>query len=126
MSGPAMLSTRGAWLQSAGMIAGIYICPVVLLATGVIPFLSTLLFGFMHIIYKNLATVLLTLAAGLIWAVMFNTTRKVFIVAVSHAVLAWRRSLRHHLICDHREFLYRVSRIGWKSLSAKILAGRSL
>jgi len=48
---------------------------------------STLLFGFMHIIYRDRNTVLLTLAAGLIWAVVFQLTRRVSIVAVSHAAL---------------------------------------
>ena len=188
-----MAATRGEWLRSAGMIAAIYICPVVLVATGVIPFqwrfhvlilmtllagslalfrrhsaislglvlprfwplmgwsvippviltaavtlsdlphrqptpghlafyvffvfvlapaqeflyrsflfaelrkirippnaivlASTVLFGFMHIIYKDLVTVLLTLAAGLIWSIVFNRTRKVYMVAASHAAL---------------------------------------
>jgi membrane protease YdiL (CAAX protease family) len=41
----------------------------------------------MHIIYKDPATVLLTLAAGLVWAVVFSKTRKVCIVAFSHAVV---------------------------------------
>jgi membrane protease YdiL (CAAX protease family) len=49
--------------------------------------LSTVLFGFMHIIYRNPATVVLTLVVGLIWAVMFHATRQVCIVAVSHAAL---------------------------------------
>ena len=49
--------------------------------------LSTALFGFMHVIYKDLATVLLTLTVGFIWAIVFHTTRRVSIVAVSHAAL---------------------------------------
>lgn len=48
---------------------------------------SALLFGFMHIIYRDPVTVLLTLVAGLIWAVVFHNTRKVCLVAVSHAAL---------------------------------------
>jgi membrane protease YdiL (CAAX protease family) len=189
-----MASTRADWLRSAGMIGGIYICPVVLLVTGVIPFewrfhvlvamallaagiaalsrrhtaiglgltvprfralmswsilpsalligaiiladlphrhlasgrtafylffvlvsapaqeflyrsflfaelreirippaaivlVSTLLFSFMHIIYRDSVTMLLTLVAGLIWAVVFHMTQKVWLVAVSHAAL---------------------------------------
>jgi hypothetical protein len=49
--------------------------------------LSAGLFGFMHIIYRDVATVLFTLGAGFVWAVVFNTTRRVCIVAVSHAAL---------------------------------------
>jgi membrane protease YdiL (CAAX protease family) len=49
--------------------------------------LSATLFAFMHIIYRDLATVALTLAVGLIWAIVFHTTRKVSIVAFSHAAL---------------------------------------
>jgi membrane protease YdiL (CAAX protease family) len=49
--------------------------------------LSASLFGFMHIIYHDLPTILLTLFAGLIWAVVFHATRKVWIVALSHAAL---------------------------------------
>jgi membrane protease YdiL (CAAX protease family) len=49
--------------------------------------LSAVLFAFMHIIYKDLVTVVLTLAVGLIWAIVFNSTRKVSIVAFSHAAL---------------------------------------
>ena len=41
----------------------------------------------MHIIYRDVATVLFTLGAGFVWAVVFNTTRRVCIVAVSHAAL---------------------------------------
>ena len=52
-----------------------------------IVFLSAGLFGFMHIIYRDFATVLLTLAAGLIWAVLFHSTRKTLIVALSHAAV---------------------------------------
>jgi hypothetical protein len=49
--------------------------------------LSATLFAFMHIIYRDLVTVALTLVVGLIWAVVFNSTRKVGIVAFSHAAL---------------------------------------
>ena len=49
--------------------------------------LSAVLFGFMHIIYRDAITVVLTLAAGLVWAIVFHTTRKVGIVAFSHAAL---------------------------------------
>lgn len=48
---------------------------------------SAALFGFMHIIYRDLNTVLLTLGAGLVWATVFQMTRRVSITAVSHAVL---------------------------------------
>ncbi len=48
---------------------------------------SAALFGFMHIIYRDLNTVLVTLAAGLMWAVVFQMTRRVSITALSHAVL---------------------------------------
>lgn len=48
---------------------------------------SAALFGFMHIIYRDRNTVLLTLAAGLVWAMVFQMTRRVSITAVSHAVL---------------------------------------
>ncbi len=49
--------------------------------------LSATLFGFMHIIYRDTVTVALTVLVGLIWAVVFNSTRKVGIVAFSHAAL---------------------------------------
>lgn len=49
--------------------------------------LSTVLFGFMHVIYHDTATVLLTTAVGLAWATVFHLTRRVWLTAVSHAVL---------------------------------------
>ena len=49
--------------------------------------LSASLFGFMHIIYRDALTVILTLVAGLIWALVFHSTRKVGIVAFSHAAI---------------------------------------
>jgi uncharacterized protein len=49
--------------------------------------LSASLFAFMHIIYRDFVTVALTLVVGFIWAVVFNSTRKVGIVAFSHAAL---------------------------------------
>lgn len=49
--------------------------------------LSSFLFGFMHIIYRDALTVILTLLAGLLWAALFQKTRRVTIVAASHAVL---------------------------------------
>jgi membrane protease YdiL (CAAX protease family) len=53
----------------------------------VIVILSATLFAFMHIIYRDALTVALTLAVGLVWAIVFHTTRKVSIVAFSHAAL---------------------------------------
>lgn len=53
----------------------------------VIVVLSATLFAFMHIIYRDVLTVVLTLVVGLIWAVVFQSTRKVGIVAFSHAAL---------------------------------------
>jgi membrane protease YdiL (CAAX protease family) len=53
----------------------------------VIVLLSATLFAFMHIIYRDVVTVALTLVAGLIWATVFHSTRKVGIVAFSHAAL---------------------------------------
>jgi len=52
-----------------------------------IVFLSAGLFGFMHIIYNDFTTVLVTLGAGLIWAGVFHATRKTCIVALSHAAV---------------------------------------
>jgi membrane protease YdiL (CAAX protease family) len=49
--------------------------------------LSATLFAFMHIIYRDTLTVVLTLAVGLIWAIVFHNTRKIGIVAFSHAAL---------------------------------------
>jgi membrane protease YdiL (CAAX protease family) len=49
--------------------------------------LSAALFAFMHIIYRDVVTVALTLVVGLVWAMVFHSTRKVGIVAFSHAAL---------------------------------------
>ncbi|HXJ38353.1 MAG TPA: CPBP family intramembrane glutamic endopeptidase, partial [Bryobacteraceae bacterium] len=48
---------------------------------------SALLFGFMHIIYRDWVTVALTIFVGFIWAAVFNATHKISIVAFSHAAL---------------------------------------
>lgn len=57
------------------------------LRPGTMVLLSGGLFGFMHIIYRDPLTVGLTLAAGFVWAMVFHSTRKVGIVALSHAML---------------------------------------
>lgn len=49
--------------------------------------LSAVLFAFLHIIYRDAFTMLLTLVAGLAWAVLFHKTRGFYMVAASHAAL---------------------------------------
>jgi membrane protease YdiL (CAAX protease family) len=48
---------------------------------------SALLYGLMHIIYRDLRTVVLTTAIGLLWAWCYEQTGNLLIVTVSHMIL---------------------------------------
>lgn len=48
---------------------------------------SATLFSFMHIIYRDYMTVLVTFLAGLVWSVVVMRTKSLLAVALSHAAL---------------------------------------
>jgi membrane protease YdiL (CAAX protease family) len=57
------------------------------LPSNLIVTLSAVLFSFMHVIYRDPLTVALTLAAGLGWALVYQSTRRFPVVALSHAAI---------------------------------------
>lgn len=51
--------------------------------------ISTTLYSFVHIIYRDWITLLLTFAIGLIWFFCYQKTKNLFGVSISHAVLGF-------------------------------------
>lgn len=51
--------------------------------------ISTTLYSFVHIIYKDWITLLLTFIIGLIWFFCYKKTKNLFGVSISHAVLGF-------------------------------------
>lgn len=49
--------------------------------------ISALTYSFLHIIYKDIITILVTLLMGVIWGAIYHYRRNFFGVAVSHSVL---------------------------------------
>lgn len=49
--------------------------------------ITSLLYSFVHIIYKDILTLLLTFAIGLIWFLCYRKTKNLVGVSISHAIL---------------------------------------
>jgi uncharacterized protein len=57
------------------------------LAIGLQILLSALLYSFMHVIYRDVATVVLTLSMGLVWGWHYVKFRNLYSVTLSHSLL---------------------------------------